>query len=118
MYATAEFVETLFITLFVVLFCHSNETRFNTAVMGMCFFFSRNTFYNIPQALFAFIMMEIEPTQFGEYVFPEWADILGWVFGSCTLLPFIVAVIYHLIRGKVSLPLFVSIILWLRSRSR
>lgn len=47
--------------------------------------------------VFVFILTGIEPTQFRGYIFPVWADILGWMFGLSTLLPFIIFAIIELI---------------------
>ncbi|CAG9805041.1 unnamed protein product [Chironomus riparius] len=41
-------------------------------------------------SVFIFILTGIEPTQFRGYIFPVWADVLGWMFGLSTLLPFII----------------------------
>jgi solute carrier family 6 amino acid transporter-like protein 5/7/9/14 len=40
--------------------------------------------------VFIFILTDIGPTQFRGYVFPFWADVLGWMFGTATLVPFVV----------------------------
>lgn len=48
-----------------------------------------------------FVMTGIKPTQFDEYIFPEWADIMGWMVGASTLLPFVCFIIYRLSRGEV-----------------
>lgn len=47
--------------------------------------------------VFLFILYGAKPTQFREYVFPLWADILGWLFGAVTLVPFFV---FAIIEGK------------------
>lgn len=106
-----KIVETLFITLFSVLFCHSPKRSAIQLAIGMCSnayvsIFSRN----ILQLIFIFIMTDIGPTEFGTYVFPKWADALGWILGSCTLLPFVVAILYHLLIKKT-----VSVIWWYAS---
>lgn len=55
------------------------------------------------QAVFVFVMSGIKPTQFDDYIFPEWADILGWMVGASTLLPFVCFIIYRLVKGEVSI---------------
>lgn len=51
-------------------------------------------------------MANIGPTEFGDYVFPIWADLLGWLIGACTLLPFILFSFYEIfacwLNGKVN----------------
>lgn len=47
-------------------------------------------------------MMDIGPTKFGDYVFPYWADALGWTIGASTIIPFVVFLLYRLIKGPVS----------------
>uniref|UniRef100_T1GSD5 Uncharacterized protein n=1 Tax=Megaselia scalaris TaxID=36166 RepID=T1GSD5_MEGSC len=46
--------------------------------------------------VFIFTMTDIGQTQFGDYVFPVWADSLGWMMGACTLIPFPIFTIYQL----------------------
>jgi solute carrier family 6 amino acid transporter-like protein 5/7/9/14 len=48
--------------------------------------------------IFIFILTGIGPTQFRGYVFPVWADILGWMFGLSTLMPFIVFAIIESVK--------------------
>lgn len=50
-----------------------------------------------------FVMTAIGPTEFGDYVFPYWADLLGWIMGASTLVPFFVVLMYRLIKGAVSI---------------
>lgn len=52
-------------------------------------------------AVFFFAMTDIKPTEFGDYVFPAWADGLGWAMGASTLVPFAVLLVYRLIKGPV-----------------
>lgn len=47
--------------------------------------------------IFVFILYGAKPMKFREYVFPLWADILGWIFGASTLIPFFV---FAFIEGK------------------
>lgn len=56
-----------------------------------------------PQAVFAFQMTVVEPTKFGEYVFPDWADALGWLVGASTLMPFFGCLIYQIFIKRVSI---------------
>lgn len=49
-----------------------------------------------------FVMSDIGPTEFGDYVFPDWADFLGWMIGTSTLLPFVIFVIYRWWTGEVN----------------
>lgn len=57
----------------------------------------------VKQAVFIFVMTAIGPTQFGDYIFPEWADIFGWMIGASTLAPFVIFVIYRWIKGEVTI---------------
>lgn len=41
-------------------------------------------------------MTAITPTEFNDYVFPVWADALGWIMGASTLAPFPIFVAYRL----------------------
>lgn len=47
-------------------------------------------------------MANIGSTKFVDYVFPKEADLLGWMIGTSTLLPFVIFVIYHLLKGEVN----------------
>lgn len=58
------------------------------------------------QAVFVFVMTGIKPTQFDEYIFPKWADVLGWMVGASTLLPFVCFVIYGLWKGQVTITFY------------
>lgn len=40
--------------------------------------------------IFIFILTGAKQTQFRDYLFPLWADVLGWLFGAATLVPFFV----------------------------
>lgn len=56
-------------------------------------------------AIFVFNLTDLSPTVFRNYIFPEWADIIGYMFGLTTLMPFIVFTIIHLVKvakGKQS----------------
>ncbi|KAL5291317.1 hypothetical protein ACFFRR_010613 [Megaselia abdita] len=46
--------------------------------------------------VFIFTMTDLGQTQFGDYIFPAWADALGWMMGACTLIPFPIFTIYQL----------------------
>lgn len=49
-----------------------------------------------------FVLATTAPTNLGGYLFPAWADSLGWLVGTSTLTPFVIGVAYHLIKGDVS----------------
>jgi solute carrier family 6 (neurotransmitter transporter, glycine) member 5/9 len=49
--------------------------------------------------IFIFILTDLGSTEFRGYVFPVWADTLGWLFGLSTLLPFVFYAIYMLIKS-------------------
>jgi solute carrier family 6 amino acid transporter-like protein 5/7/9/14 len=51
-------------------------------------------------AVFVFILTDLGATEFRDYVFPVWADILGWMFGLATLVPFVVFAVIQLAEGK------------------
>lgn len=69
------------------------------------FFNKKKTFFHT-QAVFIFIMINMTPTEFNDYRFPQWADLIGWMVGVSTLLPFVVAIAYHLLKEKVNVILF------------
>lgn len=48
-------------------------------------------------AIFVFSLTDLSPTEFRDYVFPEWADAMGYMFGLITLMPLIVLVVMQLI---------------------
>lgn len=70
------------------------EIIFSFRNLWICYFW-------LFQAVFVFVMMGIGATRFNNYIFPHWADMLGWSIGACTLIPFPIFIIYNLIRGKV-----------------
>ena len=49
-----------------------------------------------------FLLTGIGPTQFRDYVFPVWADVLGWMLGLSTLMPLVVFAITQSVKGKYS----------------
>jgi solute carrier family 6 (neurotransmitter transporter, glycine) member 5/9 len=49
-------------------------------------------------AIFIFILTDLSPTEFGDYVFPVWADVLGYMFGLATLTPFVVFAIIQIVK--------------------
>lgn len=51
-------------------------------------------------AIFIFILTDLSPTQFRGYVFPWWADLIGYLFGFATLVPFITFGIIELLKVK------------------
>lgn len=52
------------------------------------------------QAIFIYTMTDITPTEYNGYVFPWWADMLGWMMGASTLLPFLVGIAYRYFKDK------------------
>ena len=53
-------------------------------------------------AVFVFRLTVIEPTQYRDYIFPVWADIMGWLMGASTLVPFVVFAIIQTVQNKGS----------------
>lgn len=55
-------------------------------------------------AIFVFTLTDIGPTYyliyFEEYRFPLWADSIGWLLGTATLLPFPCFLIYQIIKYR------------------
>jgi hypothetical protein len=49
-------------------------------------------------AIHIFILVGIGPTQFRGYVFPWWADAIGWMLGSATLAPFVIFAVSEIIK--------------------
>lgn len=66
--------------------------QFNAVLCCLCVCFSR------VQAVFAFVMTDLGATKFGDYIFPQWADSMGWMMGASTLAPFVIFVVVNLIR--------------------
>lgn len=54
-------------------------------------------------AVFIFILTDIGATEFRGHVFPMFADVLGWIFGLATLLPFFVSATIQLTKRKYKL---------------
>lgn len=52
--------------------------------------------------VFIFILTDLGSTEFRDYVFPLWADVLGWMFGLATLLPFVVFASIEIVKNKGS----------------
>ncbi|CAG9759976.1 unnamed protein product [Ceutorhynchus assimilis] len=50
--------------------------------------------------IFLFQMIYYIPASYGDYVFPLWADALGWLIGISTLVPFFALLVYVLIRKE------------------
>lgn len=58
------------------------------------------------QGVFIFIILNIKATEFNGYVFPRWADSIGWMVGASTLFPFFFCLFYHLWQGEVNMKMF------------
>lgn len=58
---------------------------------------------HVQQAVFIFVLKDTHQASFGDYIFPTWADALGWMVGASTLAPFVVMLAYHLFKREVSL---------------
>ncbi|KAK3926811.1 Sodium- and chloride-dependent glycine transporter 2 [Frankliniella fusca] len=54
----------------------------------------------ISLAVFVFVMSQYVPAAYGNYSFPFWADIIGWLVSISTLLPFPIFAVYRIIYGK------------------
>lgn len=52
------------------------------------------------QGIFIYTLTDITPTEYNGYVFPWWADMLGWFMGASTLVPFIVGIAYRYFKDK------------------
>lgn len=42
--------------------------------------------------VFAYTLTDMTELKYGEYVFPVWADLMGWAVGFATLLPLIISI--------------------------
>lgn len=51
-------------------------------------------------AIFIFVLTDLGSTEFRGYVFPVWADLIGWMLGLSTLLPFVVFAILEMVKNK------------------
>lgn len=85
------------------------RTMQNIQEMGMKFMLLTRIYWNSvwlvitpigSVAVFIFILTDLGATQFRGYVFPWWADTLGWMFGLTTLVPFVVFAIIKLVKYK------------------
>lgn len=61
-------------------------------------------------------MTDLGPTEFGTYIFPAWADALGWLMGASTLAPFIFFLIYRLIKEPMVSVCFLNLIIFAQLR--
>ncbi|XP_031640366.1 sodium- and chloride-dependent GABA transporter 1-like isoform X2 [Contarinia nasturtii] len=50
--------------------------------------------------VFIFTVLTMGQTEFNGYMFPQWADALGWMVGLSTLLPFFSFIGYYLLKGR------------------
>lgn len=50
--------------------------------------------------VFIFILTDLGPTELRNYVFPYWADLLGWAVGFSTLVPFIIFAAIEIYKHK------------------
>jgi hypothetical protein len=50
--------------------------------------------------VFIFTLTDIGTTEYGDYLFPPWADTLGWLIGTATLVPMVYYATKRLINGK------------------
>lgn len=50
--------------------------------------------------IFIFQMIEYTPASYEDYVFPVWADSIGWLIGITTLVPFFIGVGWVIWQGK------------------
>ncbi|CRK99499.1 CLUMA_CG012818, isoform A [Clunio marinus] len=51
-------------------------------------------------AVLAFILTDLGATEFHGYIFPLWADLIGWMFGLSTLIPMIVLAVIVIVKRK------------------
>lgn len=56
-----------------------------------------------------FVLKDTPHASFEDYIFPGWADALGWLVGASTLVPFVIGLAYHLIKGEVSVQRVMSL---------
>lgn len=74
-------------------------------------------FWNFPlQFLLAFSVINHKPTRWGRYVFPAWANALGWFLASLSLLSFFLDFIPRFLKQEGNIML-VGVFLQLHSRS-
>lgn len=52
--------------------------------------------------IFVFLFTDLNPTEFRGYVFPWWADVLGYMFGLATLTPLVVFAVIAIVQNKGS----------------
>jgi SNF family Na+-dependent transporter len=53
--------------------------------------------------VFAYTLLDMTPLEYGNYKFPQWVDILGWLVGFSTLIPLVISILIPFVscRGKV-----------------
>lgn len=55
---------------------------------------------NLFQGVFIFQMANFTRASYEEYLFPLWADSLGWLMGISTMAPFFIFAVYVLYKGE------------------
>ena len=54
--------------------------------------------YDSLQFVTAFMMSKASGLKYGEYVYPDWSNILGWLLASSTLVPIPCFMVYKLLQ--------------------
>ncbi len=95
-------VETIIIAwIYGVKRLFNNINEMNMKIPEIIQFYWKSTWLVITPAIvvaiFVFSLTDLSPTVFRDYVFPEWADILGYMFGLVTLMPLIVLIVVQLV---------------------
>ncbi|XP_059613592.1 sodium- and chloride-dependent glycine transporter 1-like [Phlebotomus argentipes] len=56
--------------------------------------------------IFIFTMTDIKRLKYRDYVYPAWADALGWIMGAITLVPFPLFIVLRYAKDKLTLKEF------------
>lgn len=51
-------------------------------------------------------MIEKTPAEYEDYVFPVWADVIGWLIGFSTIIPMPIGLLWIVFRSKIVIYIF------------
>lgn len=56
------------------------------------------------QFIFVFTFVDYERSTYGDYVFPVWADALGWILACLVIVPIVITALYRLYKEDDPIP--------------
>ncbi|GAB0092575.1 Transporter [Sergentomyia squamirostris] len=80
---------------------HDMGIKFNTAMRGYWWIVWTVIAPIGSIGIFIFTLTDIKGTEYRDYIFPVWADALGWILGATTLLPFPIFIIFRYAQDKL-----------------